>query len=79
MWAMNDSIKSWYWMGGLLGCFGETAQVLAPLLLKVHAYIRGHGWQCMLTNRFSRDGLPSPTSLTLRTTPANPPSRLAKV
>ncbi|KZV74002.1 hypothetical protein PENSPDRAFT_244681 [Peniophora sp. CONT] len=34
VWAMNDAVKSWYWTAGILGCLGETAQVLTPLLLK---------------------------------------------
>ncbi|KAH9972120.1 ABC transporter [Lactifluus volemus] len=33
-WAMNDSIKRWFWMGGLLKVIGDTAQVTSPLLVK---------------------------------------------
>ena len=34
-WAMNDSIKWWFWSGGILKVIGDTAQVTSPLLLKV--------------------------------------------
>lgn len=34
-WAMNDSIKRWFWIGGLLKVIGDTAQVTSPLLVKV--------------------------------------------
>lgn len=38
VWAMNDAVKFWFWTAGILGVFGETAQVLTPLLLKVRSY-----------------------------------------
>jgi hypothetical protein len=34
-WAMNDSIKRWFWMGGLLKVIGDMAQITSPLLVKV--------------------------------------------
>lgn len=34
-WAMNDSIKWWFWTGGVLKVMGDTAQVTSPLLVKV--------------------------------------------
>ncbi|KAI0041202.1 ABC transporter [Auriscalpium vulgare] len=33
-WAMNDSIKWWFWSGGVLKVTGDTAQVTSPLLVK---------------------------------------------
>jgi hypothetical protein len=35
MWAMNDSIKWWFWSGGFLKIIGDTAQITSPLVLKV--------------------------------------------
>ncbi|KAJ8086007.1 hypothetical protein PM082_004826 [Marasmius tenuissimus] len=32
--AMNDSIKWWFWSGGVLKILGDTAQVTTPLLVK---------------------------------------------
>ncbi|KAG6832807.1 hypothetical protein H0H92_009426 [Tricholoma furcatifolium] len=34
IWAMNDSVKWWFWTGGILKVFGDTAQVTSPLLVK---------------------------------------------
>ena len=34
-WALNDSIKWWFWSGGVLKVVGDTAQVMSPLLVKV--------------------------------------------
>ncbi|GLB40491.1 putative transporter [Lyophyllum shimeji] len=34
VWAMNDSVKWWYWSAGLLKVIGDTAQVTSPLLVK---------------------------------------------
>ncbi|KAG6854376.1 hypothetical protein C0991_007367 [Blastosporella zonata] len=34
IWAMNDSIKWWFWTGGILKVIGDTAQVTSPLLVK---------------------------------------------
>lgn len=34
-WAINDSVKWWFWSGGLLKVVGDTAQVTSPLLVKV--------------------------------------------
>lgn len=34
-WAMNDSIKWWFWSGGFLKVIGDTAQITSPLVLKV--------------------------------------------
>jgi len=33
--AINDSIKWWFWSGGILTVAGDTAQVTSPLVLKV--------------------------------------------
>jgi hypothetical protein len=33
--ALNDSVKWWFWSGGLLKLLGDTAQVTSPLLVKV--------------------------------------------
>ncbi|KAF8969223.1 ABC transporter [Flammula alnicola] len=34
VWAMNDSVKWWFWSGGLLKVVGDTAQVTSPLVVK---------------------------------------------
>ncbi|KAG6817159.1 hypothetical protein H0H87_012120 [Tephrocybe sp. NHM501043] len=34
IWAMNDSVKWWFWSGGVLKVIGDTAQVTSPLLVK---------------------------------------------
>ncbi|KAF5382133.1 hypothetical protein D9615_004305 [Tricholomella constricta] len=34
IWAMNDSVKWWFWSSGLLKVVGDTAQVTSPLLVK---------------------------------------------
>jgi hypothetical protein len=33
--AINDSVKWWFWSGGILKVAGDTAQVTSPLILKV--------------------------------------------
>ena len=33
--AMNDSVKWWFWSAGLLKVIGDTAQVTSPLVVKV--------------------------------------------
>ena len=35
VWAMNDSIKWWFWIGGLLKLIADVSQVTTPLLVKV--------------------------------------------
>jgi len=35
IWAMNDSVKWWFWSGGLLKVVGDIAQVTSPLVVKV--------------------------------------------
>ena len=35
VWAMNDSIKWWFWFGGLLKLIADVSQVTTPLLVKV--------------------------------------------
>ena len=35
--AINDSIKWWFWSGGILKVAGDTAQVTSPLILKVRS------------------------------------------
>lgn len=34
-WALNDSVKWWFWSAGLLKVVGDTAQVTSPLVVKV--------------------------------------------
>ena len=36
-WAINDSVKWWFWSAGILKVIGDTAQVTSPLLVKVVA------------------------------------------
>ncbi|KAF8907317.1 ABC transporter [Gymnopilus junonius] len=33
-WAINDSVKWWFWSAGLLKVIGDTAQVTSPLVVK---------------------------------------------
>lgn len=33
VWAMNDSVKWWFWSAGILKVIGDTAQVTSPLLV----------------------------------------------
>ena len=35
VWAMNDSVKWWFWSGGMLKVVGDVAQVTSPLVVKV--------------------------------------------
>ena len=35
VWALNDSVKWWFWSGGVLKVIGDTAEVTSPLLIKV--------------------------------------------
>jgi hypothetical protein len=35
VWAMNDSVKWWFWSGGLLKVVGDTLQVTSTLVVKV--------------------------------------------
>lgn len=35
VWAMNDSVKWWFWSAGLFKLVGDTAQVTSPLVMKV--------------------------------------------
>ncbi|KAK7032834.1 oligomycin resistance ATP-dependent permease YOR1 [Favolaschia claudopus] len=34
VWAMNDSIKWYFWSGGVLKIIGDTAQITSPLVVK---------------------------------------------
>ena len=34
-WALNDSVKWWFWSGGVLRVIKDTAEVASPLLVKV--------------------------------------------
>ena len=34
-WAMNDSVKWWFWSAGILKVIGDVAQVTSPLVVKV--------------------------------------------
>ena len=38
VWAMNDSVKWWFWSAGILKVVGDTAQVTSPLLVKVNGH-----------------------------------------
>lgn len=35
VWAINDSVKWWFWSAGILKVIGDTAQVTSPLIVKV--------------------------------------------
>lgn len=35
--AINDSVKYWFWSGGVLKVLGDTATILTPLVVKVCA------------------------------------------
>lgn len=37
VYAMNDSVKWWFWSGGILKVMGDTAQVTSPLVVKVNS------------------------------------------
>jgi hypothetical protein len=37
--AINDSVKWWFWSGGMLKVAGDTAQVTSPLILKVRPFV----------------------------------------
>ncbi|KAI0768063.1 P-loop containing nucleoside triphosphate hydrolase protein [Trametes elegans] len=39
--ALNDSIKWWFWTGGLMKLVADCAQVCSPLLVKVRAHRAG--------------------------------------
>lgn len=39
IWAMNDSVKWWFWSSGLLKIVGDTAQITSPLLVKVRLLV----------------------------------------
>jgi len=34
-WAINDSVKWWFWTGGLMKFVSDTLQVTSPLVVKV--------------------------------------------
>ncbi|KAJ7086114.1 ABC transporter [Mycena belliarum] len=34
VWAMNDSVKWWFWSGAVLKVIGDTAQITSPLVVK---------------------------------------------
>ncbi|KAJ7758854.1 ABC transporter [Mycena maculata] len=34
IWAMNDSVKWWFWSGGIIKIIGDTAQITSPLMVK---------------------------------------------
>lgn len=54
MWTMNDSIKWWFWSGGVCVLISNVAQICSPLLVKVGDFIRTD--QCKLsTNSYSGD------------------------
>jgi len=36
LWAMNDSVRWWFWSAGALKVVGDTAQVTSPLVVKVY-------------------------------------------
>ena len=47
--AMNDSVKWWFWSAGILKLIGDTAQVTSPLLVKVCMPFAGSVWRMKLT------------------------------
>ncbi|KAI0255115.1 ABC transporter [Lactifluus subvellereus] len=53
-WAMNDSVKWWFWSGGLLKIVGDTAQVTSPLLVKSIIKFASTSYVA------HREGLPAP-------------------
>jgi hypothetical protein len=38
LWAINDSVKWWFWSAGIFKVIGDTAQVTGPLLVKVSVH-----------------------------------------
>lgn len=38
--AINDSIKAWFWWGGIFKVIGDMAEILSPLLIKVRCATR---------------------------------------
>lgn len=38
-WAMNDSIKSWFWWAVVFRLLGDMANALTPLLVKVRNFL----------------------------------------
>jgi ABC-type multidrug transport system fused ATPase/permease subunit len=71
--AINDSVKWWFWSGGLLKVVGDTAQETSPLVVKVgtfvylytHLLIQVPIFQSLIqfaTDSYDahRDGLPTP-------------------
>lgn len=38
--SMNDSVKLWFWTGGVLKVLGDTSLVTSPLLIKVRVHRR---------------------------------------
>lgn len=39
-WAINDSVKWWFWTGGLMKFVSDTLQVTSPLVVKVCSLFR---------------------------------------
>jgi hypothetical protein len=35
-WALNDSVKWWFWSSAILKLISDVAQVTSPLAVKVH-------------------------------------------
>ena len=66
--AMNDSIKWWFWSGGLLKVIGDTAQITSPLVLKVGLF---YGFVCRVFPTGSHT-LASFTDRILSPLPINP-------
>ena len=64
-WALNDSVKWWFWSGGIFKVIGDTAQVTSPLLLKVSLLISIWEQRRLTFNR------PSSSSLQTRTQGTN--------
>jgi len=44
VWAMNDSVKWWFWSGGVLKLIGDTAQVTSPLVVKAIINFAGESY-----------------------------------
>ncbi|KAH7925483.1 ABC transporter [Leucogyrophana mollusca] len=54
VWAMNDSIKWWFWSAGIMKVLGDTAQITSPLVVKAIINFATESY----TNHFT--GAPAP-------------------
>jgi hypothetical protein len=63
MYAINDSVKYWFWSGGIMKVSGDTVTILTPLVVKVRQQARLVPITSEL-NLFSRPSLTLQPSLT---------------